>query len=236
MMLVCLTTAIPSAAWWGKTECSAGAHCYSETQWRMTHAGENVRGAEDIPETWSMAVPQWEYGTFVDNEMWLIFEPSEGWLEIGQESGSFQSCCTLHPFIAHGEYVSNGEAVGYEAYTWNSVVAEPRNLYRIEDPASNGTWCEYIWNNQVDCKAKPGHWTTYANYLQAGIEAATETKPTNSGAQEVDFVTHNGEHRQWGSASPVTGYVNPGPYAAHELCLSPNPKSNHPGNADWSTC
>ena len=205
-MVILLVTAIPSAASWGKGECyeAEGHHCYSMTEWLMTHSGENVKGAEDIPETSSMNVPEWESGSFVDNEMWLSFNSSGGWLEIGQEGGNGLSCCTLHPFIAHNEYVnSSGQLIGYEEYTWQEVNASPRNLYRIEDPGANGTWCEYIWNNQVDCKSKPGHWGTYADDLQAGIEAFAGTKPSNSGNQEVDFIAHNGEHRTWGSASRV---------------------------------
>jgi hypothetical protein len=237
---VVAVSATPASAAWGGGECNhIGPHCYAKTEWVMTHSGESVKGAEGIPETWSMSVPEWELGAWVDDEMWVAFQPSLGWLEIGQTAGgehSGWSCCALHPFIAHAAETVKGLVYGYEEYTWVNVFAESRNLYRIEDPGLNGTWCEYIWNNQVDCKYGPGYWNTYATILQAGIEAATNTHPLNSGAQEVDYIAHGGEHRSWGGASPVTGYVNPGPYNRHELCLSPNPKSNYPGNADWSTC
>ncbi|HXP99595.1 MAG TPA: hypothetical protein VN845_05970 [Solirubrobacteraceae bacterium] len=237
--VVTSATATPARASWGKGECyeSESAHCYAYTEWEMTHAGESVKGAEDIPDTTLMDVPEYANGSFVDDEMWLGFSSSEGWLEIGQEAGSNKSCCTLHPFIAHAEYRnSSGHAIGYEEYTWNEVDAEPRNLYRIEDPSANGTWCEYIWNNLVDCHAKPGYWSTYANELEAGMEVYANSKPTNAGSQEVDYIAHGGEHRAWGGASEVHGYISPGPNAAHELCESPNKKSNYPGNAEWSTC
>jgi hypothetical protein len=236
--LACSTTATASASW-AKGQCYEAEHhhCYAFTQWVMTYPGESVKGAEDIPETTSMDVPEWENGSFVTNEMWLSFwETGGGWLEVGQIGGQ-GSCCTLHPFIAHAEYVNaKDEPIGYQEYTWTEVNAEPRNLYRIEDPAANGTWCEYIWNNEVDCKSKPGHWTTYSDELQAGLEAYANAKPTNSGRQEVDYIAHGGEHRAWGSKEAVTGYITPGAAEAKELCLSPNSKSNYPGNAEWSTC
>jgi hypothetical protein len=231
--------AAPAMATWGGGECYAGVesgHCYAITNWYMTESGESVKGAEDIAETSSMNVPGGEGKPRLQNEMWLLFHPSGGWLEIGQTAGNYHGCCSIHPFIAHAEYRNEaGEPVGFQEYEWYELKTEPTNLYRIEDPSANGVWCEYIWNSQVDCKEKPGHWTTYANWLQAGLEAATETHPTNAGSQEVDFIAHNGEHKAWGSTQPVTGYISPGPNSTKELCLKPNGKSNHPGNGEFGT-
>jgi hypothetical protein len=97
-------------------------------------------------------------------------------------------------------------------------------------------WCEYIWNNQVDCKNKGAYWPAYSDQLQAGVEIADNTHPYNAGSQEVDYIAHNGAHRAWGSAvNPAHGYISPGPASTHELCLTPNYGSNYPGNANFGT-
>lgn len=238
-ILVALVLASPAAASWGKGECYEGeaGHCYALTEWVMTHSGESVKGAVDIPDTTAMDVSEYASGAFVNDEMWLSFQSSGGWLEIGQTAGNGESCCTLHPFIAHAEYVNGkGQIIGYQEYIWKTVDAEPRNVYEIEDPSANGTWCEYIWGNEVDCHSKPGYWSTYSNTLEAGIEAYSNSHPSNAGSQEVAYVAHGGEHRAWGGSSKVYGYISPGPELAGELCETPNYSSNYPGNADWSTC
>jgi hypothetical protein len=235
--------AIPASAGasWGNGECMLTehnpGHCYAYTYWQMEGGSESVKGAEFIPDTTAMNVPEWNLGAIVNNEGWLSFPSSGGgWLEIGQQAGGGNDCCTLHPFIAHAEYKVGNIAYGYQQYTWTTVNASPRNLYRIEDPAANGTWCEYIWNNQVDCKNKGAYWPPYSTELQAGVEVADNSHPTNAGSQEVDYIAHNGAHRSWGSAgNPANGYISPGPQSTHELCLTPNYASNHPGNANFGT-
>ncbi len=244
-MLVVVLTLTP-AAWasWGGGECHEGGpagHCYSVTYWSMSQAaGESVKGLVDVPYTTTMNVPEYYNNAFVNDESWLSFTNAQsGWLEIGQTAGSSRgsgesSCCTLHPFIAHS-LTSTG--AGYEQYFWWGVNASPQNIYKIEDPANNGNWCEYIWENVVDCHTKPGYWPAYATELQAGMEVYTNGRPSNAGSQQVAAIARNGEHRAWGgSVNPARGYISPGPNSTHELCLTPNWDSNHPGNADWGTC
>jgi hypothetical protein len=235
LLLLAVSPAVAYATWGGECSYGEGHHCYAVTEWLMSGGSESVKGATFVPTTLGINVPEWSTGAFVDDEGWLSFWESGGWLEAGQEAGNWLSCCTLHPFIAHAIKVnSKGKAVGYEQYTWETVEASPTNVYRIEDPEANGTWCEYIWSSQVDCKTHKGYWTTYGTLLEAGIEAASEHKPSNVGNQEVNYIAHSGEARAW--SSETTGYVSPGPYAKKELCLVPNGASPYPGNADWSTC
>ena len=192
-----------------------------------------------------MEVPEWYDGYFVDDEMWVSFQSSGGWLEIGQTAGYSEAgetnCCTLHPFIAHAVYTgSKGEIHGYEEYTWIAVDAEPTNLYKVEDAADNGNWCEYIWNSVVDCHSKSGYWSTYSDELEAGIEAASNIKPYNGGSQEVDAVAREGSHRAWtGSETSAVGELvdeNGNPLPAGVMCETPNYSSNYPGNATWWIC
>jgi hypothetical protein len=247
VVVAALAFSAPAQASWGDGECYWGVttgHCYAITSWEMEGGQESVKGATFVPTTTLMNVQEWASGGRVNDEGWLRFKNSGGWLEAGQSAGYLpneQSCCTLHAFIAHAIRTEINKAgkevvVGYEEYAWPGV-AEPRNVYRIEDPAANGTWCEYIWNNEVDCKNKGSYWPAYSDFLQAGIEAIQNTRPENSGSQEVNFITHSGEARAWGGANTqAEGFISPGPDEAHELCETPNWASNYPGNADWTTC
>jgi hypothetical protein len=206
----------------------------------MNGSSESVKGATFVPDTTNMNVPESEpqHGASdVNNEGWLEFlYTGGGWLEAGQKAGGESGCCVLHPFIAHAVYVYEKKAYGYESYTWTGVNASPQNVYQIEDPANNGTWCEYIWGNQVACTNEGSYWPPYATHLAAGIEATDDFHPTNAGSQEVNYMARNGEFRAWGgSENHAQGYVSPGPYATHELCLTPNYASYHPGNANWGT-
>lgn len=238
-LLLALVLAAPAAARWGQERCSFATHCYALTAWHMSDPPESVKGAEDIPTTTSMNVPEYFNQATVSNEMWVSFANNEGgWLEIGQLAGrAVGNCWTLHPFIAHALRESG---YGYQEYIWWAVTAEPRNIYKIEDPAANGNWCEYIWGNQVDCKSKPGYWAAYADELEAGIEATSDTRPYNGGSQEVDAVAHDGSHRAWtGSRTSAVGELkdsNGSPLPAGVMCETPNWSSNYPGNAIWWIC
>jgi hypothetical protein len=242
-LLLALVLAAPAWASWGNGHCELGEgrHCYSITAWRMHDPPESVKGGLAFITTNDITVPEFANGSFVDDEMWVSFQSSGGWLEIGQTAGNGGvtpgqgDCCTLHPFIAHAEWCCNGkgEPVGYEEYLWWTVHAEPRNLYKIEDPAANGYWCEYIWENGVDCHSKPGHWPAYADDLEAGIEAASNSRPYNGGSQEVAAVARDGSHRSWtGSQTHAIEERDP----SGVMCETPNWSSNYPGNADWWIC
>lgn len=232
-----LVSVSPASASWGNGHCTINDehHCYALTRWAMEDPPESVKGAEDIVTTNSVNVPEFSNGSFVDDEMWVAFKSSGGWLEIGQTAGDGENCCTLWPFVA---LALKGNSEGYEEYVWDHhfgtpVEASPTNLYKVEDPSANGTWCWYIWNNQVGCHAKPGYWNNYSDLLEAGIEAASNSRPYNEGSQEVDAIFHEGSHHEWkGSRTEAEGYVTP----SAEMCESPNWSSNYRGNAIWWIC
>src|ERR1700722_1206852 len=125
-MLLLLAIAGPADARWGQERCSLPTHCYALTGWHMLDARESVKGAEDIPDTTSINVPEYFNQATVSDEMWVSLARNEGgWLEIGQLAGRASgNCCTLHPFIAHALRESG---YGYEEYIFASVNAEPRN-------------------------------------------------------------------------------------------------------------
>jgi hypothetical protein len=238
-VLLMLATASPANARWGQERCSLVTHCYAVTAWAMKDPPESVKGAEDIPTTTSMNVPEYYNQATVSNEMWVSFANNQGgWLEVGQLAGrAVGNCCTLHPFIAHA---LREDGYGYEEYIWWNVNAEARNIYKIEDPAANGSWCQYIWSINWGCHSHPGYWATYADDLEAGIEAASDSRPYNGGSQEVDAVAHDGSHRAWtGSQTSATGELkdsNGRPLPGGVMCETPNWSSNYPGNATWWIC
>jgi hypothetical protein len=222
---------------WGDGECYEAEthHCYALTEWIMEGGSESVKGATFVPDTTSIDVPEFAAGAFVTNEGWVKFVSSEGWMEAGQIAGYGLSCCTLHAFVALATSRSGETIYGFEKYIFTGV-AEPRNVYLIEDPANNGSWCWIIWGTNAGCKSRPGYWETYSHDLEAGVEIDSNARPGNTGSQEVNAISHSGVAKSWsGAKTSATGYISPGPAATGELYLTPNYDSNYPGNADWGT-
>jgi hypothetical protein len=239
--LLAVTSSAPATAEarWGNEKCSLETHCYA-----VTSVNTSAKGGVAYIQEESANVPEYYAGAFVDDEMWLSF-PKGGWLEIGLTAGynvtTGGNCCTLHPFIAHAVYVNGNGIQGYEEYTWVYVEAYSLIQTKIEDPAANGNWCEYIFNapsywNPVDCHTKPGYWTTYSSHLEAGLEAASNNSRAYNGArQEVAQVTHNGTWLAWNGANGETVNGNLESVAG-VMCIRPNPVSNYPGNAQYWIC
>jgi hypothetical protein len=235
--LLGLSAVAPTAAQarWGNEKCSLETHCYA-----ITSVNTSAKGGVAFIQEESANVPEYAAGAFVDDEMWLSF-PRGGWLEIGLTAGynavNGGNCCTLHPFIAH----SLAGLYGYEEYTWANVEAYSLIQTKIEDPAANGNWCEYIFNapsywNPVDCHTKPGYWTTYSSRLEAGLEAASNnSRPYNGARQEVAQITPGGGSLAWNGANGELINGN-GQSVAGVMCIQPNPYSNHPGNAQYWIC
>lgn len=241
--VVCLmlVTAGTAQARWGNEKCSGSTHCYAIS----SLFGQSAKGGVDYVNMESANVPEYANGGFVDDEMWVSFpETGDGWLEIGLTAGwnpgGTSDCCTRRPFIAHAVYRAGQELHGYEEYVWSTTVAYPEARTKIEDPSLNGNWCEYFTNGPnwqaVDCHTKPGYWTVHAGGLEAGVETSSEnTRPYNSGRQEVAEVVNGGGWVPWNGSIRET--VNGlGQSAAGVMCIGINPYSNYPGNAKFSIC
>jgi hypothetical protein len=226
---------------WGNEKCSLQTHCYA-----VTSVNVNAKGGVAYIQEESANVPEWAAEAFVDDEMWVSF-PAGGWLEIGLTAGwnpgpSHGDCCTLHPFIAHAEYVNSaGKEVGYEEYVWYLVNANSLIHTKIEDPYLDGKWCEYIWNGPttwetVDCHSKPGWWTIRASHEEAGLEASSNnSKPYNGARQEVAQVVDGGGWLPWTGAASET--VNAKlESVAGVMCIRRNPCSEAAGNAQYWVC
>jgi len=137
VLLMLMVAAVPVDTRWGKEWCSLVTHCYDLQSWTMAGGSETIKGGQLVVTTNLMNVQ--EYGSArVSNEMWVGFpEKHGGWFETGQIAGDnppAESCCTIHPFIAHSQTAT---LAGYEEYVWTTVPAEPRNLYTIEDAEAN---------------------------------------------------------------------------------------------------
>jgi hypothetical protein len=83
-----------------------------------------------------------------------------------------------------------------------------------------------------------GVFNKYADSLEAGIEAASNSRPYNSGSQEVAAVFREGTWHSWrGSKTEAKGEARTYSGATESaMCIEPNWNSNAPGNAIWSVC
>lgn len=213
---------------WGGGACTLEQHCYSVTRWVMNDPPESVKGGVAFITTNQMDVPEWANGSFVDNEIWVIFQSSGGWIETGQTSGNGDDCCTLHAFVAHA---LNYDLKGYEEYIYTGFADSPTSKFYIEDRGANGDWCTYWAEDNVLVYCLDGEYPAYADELEAGIEAASNSRPVNEGSQEVAGVFRNGTWHPWqGSQTVAYGETDP------EMCITPNYRSNSPGNAIWWIC
>ena len=103
--LASLLLPVTASASWGNGECYLNEehHCYAITEWAMMGGNESVMGATFVPDTTSIAVPEFAAGAFVTNEGWVNFS-SGGWMEAGQIAGyglrppvgGFETCQANH--------------------------------------------------------------------------------------------------------------------------------------------
>ena len=233
--LVCgIAMAAPAAqaGWSSSGHCTAaGTHCYDIQAWNMSYPTESVRGGIAYITSYRARVNEWASYAFIDNEMWVGFNENRGWVETGTTVGNNVDCCTGHAFIAHAK---SEAGYGYEEYLYASSPTTETSWYRIDDTASNNNWCTYFGeppiNNLVYCLGG-GQYTTYAPSLEAGIEAAQNTKPEDAGHQEVAAVFHDGSWHPWqGSKTKAKKYVDA------EMCQTAWSGNPAAGNAEWWIC
>jgi hypothetical protein len=230
----------PSSAFasWGSPPCTVANndHCYAITNWEMEDPPESVKGGIAFITTDVANVPEFASGAFIDDELWVAFKSTGGgWYEAGQEAGSYINCCSLHTFWA---YARNGEGLGYEEHTFKEFEASQISKYYIEDRGANSDWCLYWAEDNVLVQCVNGLFPAYADILRAGIEAASNTRPSNEGNQEVAAVFREGTWHSWkGSKTGAKGEDRTYKGATEsEMCIEPNWASNAPGNAIWRIC
>jgi hypothetical protein len=199
---------LPSSALatWG-TECrdEAKHHCYATAKWAMSGKGEGkgeeeVEGLESYIDTESMDVGEWAKGAFVTNEQWAGF-PYGGWVEDGQEAGDGEggaNCCTLRWFTA---YVNKSGKYEANESPWEESGGK-LNRYNLQSAISTGgaenKWCFAIGEGSAGCVEGVA---TYSTNVTVGMEAASNTEPTNSGKDETLVMHLNKKWYDWNTAT-----------------------------------
>jgi hypothetical protein len=186
---------------------------------------EQVEGTESEQNTSAMNVA----GGFVSNEEWTSF-PKGYWVEIGQEAG-VRNCCNLWWFMAWNNSSGYGELNG-PPYT-GEVTFNTWNNYG-DVSAGNGSWCFRIGANWEAQPACVGGFPVYSKNLQDGMEAASETEPTNSGAVVANATHLNGKIYTWNFATNYA--VNANYEHTTHVCVSQYAPVNYPGNIYYGTC
>lgn len=222
LALTLFSTAAAQASWGpGPKHCSRGEghHCYALDYRNITQFG-GVLASIDFVDTLSADV-EGESGR-VSNEQWISFPNTRGedeWIETGQVAGNPYGCCEEHPFYAE---MLNGTY--HEHLSEGTVPLNTYNHYVLFDPEENGRW--HIYWLCCEVGSYGGGWPAYLTEQEAGIEAGTETRPTESGRQEV-AASDGGEWGAWGGAQLYR--EPPG------ICAAVNPESSAAGNIAWST-
>jgi hypothetical protein len=213
-----VATASASAGWpaGGKyEECHKreGAHCYSLSE-------HNVKALASIAyiKDQSAKVSEWESGAFIDHEQWISFGKENEWVETGDTSGEFFSCCNPHPFFAEQQ-----KGTYKQELSPGIVPGGVYNHYIIYDSEHNGRW--HIYWNCCEVGAYGGGWPEKLSRQEAGVEAYSEVEPGSDERQEVAW-SEGGEWYPWTGA---TWYHSPG------LCIKSNPESSAAGNIEGGT-
>jgi hypothetical protein len=211
------------AATWGE-HCSQGEghHCFGLAEWVMS-GSEQVEGAGVVIDTTAGDVPGWASGDFFDHELWASFPAAKEWVEIGQEAGSYRSCCTMYPFFAWKNSGGYKASMGYGGIAMNQW-----NPYTVKSAGGN-IWCFYFPGNwQVGCVG--GFPSNYATELQVGVEIGANTEPPNAGIDEANYSAVGGAVRVWNRAEY---WSNP------KICLSyfqPGGRAPIAGDVNFGTC
>jgi hypothetical protein len=179
-VLLCGFAAAPTpsayATWAG--DCSSGHHCYALSWW-CPNTEKNVTDAWVYEDTTNMTVPD-PKNNFVDNEMWLSTscEGKEAeWIEAGQSAGYPRTSeHKIYPFYAK---MSGGV---YEEFTSATAIsANTRNLYKFYR-SKEGEWC-VEWGSTLE-RCYSGFKSGPAHDVEEGVEAATDSEPSNNGYGE----------------------------------------------------
>jgi hypothetical protein len=222
VLVLCMAAALfflmqaNARATWGG-HCSAGEnhHCYAISEWEMIGT-ESVEGAYDYVWTYEMYTPP--PGVFVDNEMWLAWTNTNGWVESGQTAETEGGCdCVLHPFLAqntnsgaYDQYVSPGEVSG-ETNNGYKILSDHDGNWSIYWELPNGTGWKYV-------AAVTGGYSQYATLLQAGTEVATESEPITYESNVVRAQYREGTWHEWvGAYTKATEFTT-----TSSLCIRPD--------------
>jgi hypothetical protein len=183
------------ATWGGHCSEGNGHHCYAHAGRNIQRFGGVLASIVYIDTTGANA-----NGGFVDEEQWISFPGTEkdngDWIETGQISGYLPKsggyeCCTMHPFYAE-------EGPGKDPYKEeeDEAVVMPQNNYNhyvLFDAEVNGGWDIY-WESGLVGRYGGG-WPEYLTYQEAGIEAASEARPSEWGRDQ----TYASDGGAWGS-------------------------------------
>jgi hypothetical protein len=233
--------ATAQANWGPSNECGVKAepkneHCYALSE-RNTAAYGGVLASIDFVDTDYNSYPivSVPAGGFVTNEEWISFESQgvTGWIETGQAMGdpydsSNQESVEVHPFYA--EERSNGE---YHEYLSPSTLpaggpafekSEPYNHYVLFDSEKNGRW--HIYWGCCEVGYYGGGWPVYLTEQEAGIEAATSSRPYEYGREEVAD-SDGGAWTPWEHDTWFNGDKG--------ICLEANEEDHNEGDVEWGT-
>jgi hypothetical protein len=155
-------------------------------------SGEEVEADILWVDTEAMYVPEPTNYNFIDDETWASWHGYKGWVEVGQTSGwPRETTNELFPFWAYKN--SSGtyeEFVNPRPY---GEAANTYNLYQLTDGGS-GVWCMKWAEGTAHCQGgMPG----YATVLEAGVEAATNSKPENIGNTQAREMWLGGSVHAW---------------------------------------
>jgi hypothetical protein len=220
-----------AATWGNNCKVNSANHCYVLAEWNMK-GSEQVYGGDTEQRTSHIDVPGWEFGYYVDNEMW-IWNHAQGrgtWTEIGQQAGEGKGCCNTWWFYAFKNPVE-----GYNQYTGapyvSEVPEEVGNHYSMKWAGGSNIWCWYygatLTNPEtLELKACANYFYEGATQLEAGGEIATESKPSFASTSNNSAQWTNRTWHTWNFASAKV--TTPG------LCWSP--LNGAPSNMYYETC
>lgn len=229
--LIMLATPAPAQAKWGLNyrcgiKSTPNEHCYGTSE-RETEVLASIVAMD----TETATVRDWDNGGFVTHEQWIAFprQGVSGWIETGQIAGYQVDCCSAHRFYA--EQTSKGYFKIFVEHP-SGVGSNVYNYYALYDAARNGSW-QILWgcppNSTYWCEVAHygGGWPAYLTYQEAGIEAASEYRPTSSGRDQV-WASNNirGEWTHW------LGAVNT--VFPEGICLAVNREHPAVGNTEFN--
>lgn len=213
------------ATWGGHCSEGEGHHCYALAGRNIQRYGGVLASIVYVDTTGANA-----NGGVVNEEQWISFPGTEkdvgDWIEAGQTSGLRENgayeCCTMHPFYAE-------VGPGKDAYkVTEGEYAMPKNNYNhyvLFDAEVNGGWDIY-WESTLVGRYGGG-WPAYLTEQEAGIEAASEARPSEWGRDQT-YASDGGAWSSW--ATGVKYYYNSG------ICAEQN--SEFPtveGDIMWGT-
>lgn len=195
-------------------------HCYSLDRWSMVgSAGEKIVGSDTWHVSETMAVPEYMFGYFADEEEWVSF-PELGWfwIEVGQTAGEYYDCCGLHWFFA---WRRKGDGYGQYVAPWADRYRYGNYNYALYTQG-NGGWCARVDTTTVGCTTGL---LTYSKEVEVGVEIYSAKPVFNVTRDESNAWWTNWTAHNWNRDQFIVDPV---------LCAKRNPWSPYPGN-QWST-